>query len=214
MFANRWLAPAQSREPTRGPAQTTSRLALTNADWYGLGQDRFSGDAGIVVDELRTRRASADDLEDLLGLAEQRRQQYQRYQPQFWRPAEDAVQQQRGFFRSLLNDDQVFVLLAELKSELRGFIIARTVSAPPVYNPGGFTCLVDDFAVLDPADWPKVGLALLEAARNWGADNGAVQLVVVTAHLDDSKRAALQAAQLTLASEWWAGPTAHRPPLH
>jgi len=158
--------------------------------------------------EVEVRRATEDDLEDLLGLAEQRRQQYRRYQSQFWRPAEDAVQQQRGFFRGLIDDAQAVVLLAELRSQFRGFVMARTLSAPPVYDPGGLTCLVDDFAVLDPVDWPRVGPALLDRARNWGAEKGAAQLVVVTAHLDEPKRTALQEAHLTLASEWWVGPIA------
>lgn len=162
--------------------------------------------------KLKVRPATEDDLEQLLGLAEQRRQQYRLYQPQFWRPAEDAVQQQRGFFRSLLDDDQAVVLLAELRSEFKGFVIARTLSAPPVYQPGGLTCLVDDFTVLDAADWSRVGPALLDGVRNWGAENGAVQLVVVTAHLDEPKRAALQEAQLTLASEWWVGSAIGHPP--
>jgi len=70
--------------------------------------------------EVEVRRATEDDLEDLLGLAEQRRQQYRRYQSQFWRPAEDAVQQQRGFFRGLIDDAQAVVLLAELRSQFRG----------------------------------------------------------------------------------------------
>lgn len=154
---------------------------------------------------LRVRGATEEDLEDLLRLAQQRREQYRSYQPQFWRPAQDAVQRQRGFFESLLADDQVVLLVAELGSEFRGFVIARAVSAPPVYSPGGLTCVVDDFTVVEPADWRTVGPALLEAARTWGADNGAAQLVVVTAHLDQPKRAALGAAQMTLASEWWSG---------
>jgi GNAT superfamily N-acetyltransferase len=162
--------------------------------------------------ELTVRRATDADLEQLLGLAEQRRQQYRSYQPQFWQPAEDAVQQQRGYFKRMLDDDQAIVLLAELESELRGFVIARIVTAPPVYNPGGLTCMVDDFAVLEPADWPGAGVALLQGARNWAAEKGAAQLVVVTAHLDQPKRAALRGAQLRLASEWWVGPTAGRPP--
>jgi hypothetical protein len=173
----------------------------------------FSRDDCAMAADLRVRRATEDDLDALLELAEQRRQQYRQYQPRFWRPAEDAVQKQRGFFGSLLGDHQAVVLIAESSSALRGFVIARTLSAPAVYDPGGLTCMVDDFTVNDPADWAGVGPALLDAVRSWSVDKGAVQLVVVTAHLDELKRSALQEAELTLASEWWVGPTGALPPF-
>lgn len=108
----------------------------------------------------------------------------------------------------MLDDDQAVVLVAySASSSLRGFAIARSTEAPPVYNPGGRTCIVDDFSVAEPADWPNAGRALIDAVRSWGNDLGAVQLVVVTAHLDEPKRAALRAAHLQVASEWWVGTT-------
>lgn len=165
-----------------------------------------------MATELRVRRATEDDLQEVLKLADLRRDEYRRYQSRFWRPADDAVSRQRDFFSSLFTDDHAIVLVAEVGSKVRGFIIARTLSAPPVYDPGGLTCVVDDFTVSDPADWAAAGPALLDGVRTWSAEQGAVQLVVVTAHLDKAKRAALQEARLTLASEWWVGPTAPRPP--
>ena len=79
------------------------------------------------------------------------------------------------------------------------------VDAPPVYDPGGPSCVVDDFAVADLEDWSKVGPTLIDAVREWGAGNGATQLVVVVAQADGAKRAVLQESNLTIASEWWVG---------
>jgi hypothetical protein len=51
--------------------------------------------------------------------------------------------------------------------------------------------------------WDSTGKDLLAAALEHAADRGAVQAVVVTAHLDVEKREALRASGLSIASEWW-----------
>lgn len=152
---------------------------------------------------LQAERAGLADLEQLLEIAAARRQDYADYQPQFWRPATDAVARQRDFFASLIDNDDTILVVAREGSSVRGFAIARTTAAPPVYDPGGLTCAVDDFAVADPSDWPTVGPLLLDAVRFWGSDHGATQLVVVVAHQDQPKRELLRTAQLDIASEWW-----------
>jgi GNAT superfamily N-acetyltransferase len=168
---------------------TVSRLTVDGTLW-----------AVIHVD-----RAHREDLEEVLQIAAARRQQYVGYQPQFWRPAHDAVDRQREFFASLLADDDTFLAVARDGGKVYGFALARMVDAPPVYDPGGPSCVVDDFAVADPADWSNVGPMLLDAVRTWGADHGATQLVVVVAQLDGAQRAVLEESRLTIASEWWVG---------
>jgi len=88
---------------------------------------------------------------------------------------------------------------------LVGFLIATLAAAPPVYDPGGLACIVDDFTVADSADWPTVGADLLRAIRHAASGRGAAQIVVVTAQLDEAKRATLAASGLSVASEWWVG---------
>jgi hypothetical protein len=50
------------------------------------------------------------------------------------------------------------------------------------------------------------GARLLRAALAVAEQRGAVQAVVVTAHLDEPKREALRACGLEIASEWWVTP--------
>jgi hypothetical protein len=50
------------------------------------------------------------------------------------------------------------------------------------------------------------GTQLLRAAIDQARDRGAVQVVVVTGHLDLEKREALRACGLSIASEWWVTP--------
>jgi hypothetical protein len=87
-----------------------------------------------------------------------------------------------------------------------GFIIGRLTPAPPVYEPGGLTCLVDDFAVEHPDAWTSLGPLLLAELSRIALAQGAVQLVVVTGRHDEPKRRALQGTGLVVASEWWTGP--------
>lgn len=153
------------------------------------------------------RAAEVADLEPVLAIADRRRHEYSRYQPRFWNPAPDALNKQRAHFASLLDDPETLFAVAATAHHLQGYIIARLTPAPPVYDPGGATCLVDDFTLNDSASWPSVGPLLLDMVRSWAAERGAVQLVVVTAGADSPKRAALRTANLSLASEWWVGAT-------
>ena len=150
-------------------------------------------------------RATERDVEPLLEIAVASRAVHAQYQPQFWNPAADAVDRQRAYFTGLLADEQALVVVARGSAGLRGFGTGRLVPAPPVYDPGGHSCLVDDLAVADPSTWGTVGPLLLEAFRTWANGRGAAQMVVVTAHLDEAKRAVLTGEGFTVASEWWVG---------
>jgi len=76
------------------------------------------------------------------------------------------------------------------------------IPAPPVYDPGGLTCLVDDFVVREPEAWDQVGASLLRAVNQLARERGAVQTVVVCRRLDEAKRATLADQGLTVVSEW------------
>src|SRR5829696_4964011 len=50
-----------------------------------------------------------------------------------------------AYFTSILDDDKTLVLTAPHDDAgLHGFAIGRLVPAPPVYDPGGVSCVVDD----------------------------------------------------------------------
>src|SRR5258708_6082508 len=149
------------------------------------------------------RRAEGRDVIEMVELAEQRRLQYQRYQPTFWRKAEDSREQHIPFLASLLKREDVIILVHESAEKLEGFVIADFVAAPPVYNPGGPTCRVDDFCVAEENLWETVGLALLNEVLRLAKEHGAAQSVVVCGHLDQPKRAMLTQLGYSIASEWY-----------
>ncbi|HEX8766739.1 MAG TPA: hypothetical protein VF714_00120, partial [Jatrophihabitans sp.] len=146
-----------------------------------------------------------------LELSEVRRREYATYQPLFWRPSPDALAHQRPYLAGLLREHDVVARVAVTHTAVVGFAIGRLTPAPPVYDPGGPTCLIDDFTVADPDSWLTVGLDLVRAVSDAARERGAVQVVVVTACQDTAKRAALEAGGLGIASEWWTGPLNSRP---
>jgi hypothetical protein len=113
-----------------------------------------------------------------------------------------AVAADRPYLARLVDNEAVITLLSEESATVTGFLIATITDAPPVYDPGGRTCVLDDFAVAS-GRWTTNGVSLLRSAIEAAAGRGAVQAVVVTAHLDEPKREALRACGLSIASEWW-----------
>jgi GNAT superfamily N-acetyltransferase len=138
----------------------------------------------------------------MIELAAQKRAEYAQAQTVFWRVAADAAERQTAFFESLLARDGVVALVHESSGVIDGFVIAFLHDAPPVYDPGGPTCTIDDFTVATPDLWPSVGRDLLLAATEAVKELGAVQVIVVCGHHDEPKRAMLQAAGWPVASEW------------
>ena len=153
------------------------------------------------------RPARDDDVAAVAAIADAKRHQRARQQPRFWNPAPDAVERHTPYLAGLVDDPGAVFLVAESGGQVTGFAIGRLGPAPPVYEPGGDTCVVDDAALLREQDWPTVGDALLDRVRAVAEARGAVQLVVVAGLGDEAQSAVLSAAGLSVASQWWVGPT-------
>jgi hypothetical protein len=157
------------------------------------------------VEASASRPATHDDVEDVAALSAVRRQEYEVQQPRFWRQAEDAVARHTAHLHGLVDEPDHIFLVSGDGSSVSGFVIGRLVPAPAVYEPGGLTCLIDDFAVGSADTWESLGLVLLREVSRAAGARGAVQVVVVAGRHDDPKRRALQAAGLVAATEWWIG---------
>jgi GNAT superfamily N-acetyltransferase len=151
---------------------------------------------------MNVRRATAADIPRIVAISEVKRVEYEGYSPVFWRKAPDSSSKQELFFQRLLTGADVIALVAETEATLLGFVIGVVTTAPPVYNPGGPVCIVDDFTVANPTEWDSVGAALLAAVEQEAKARGAVLSVVVCAQRDQAKRAMLREAELIVVSEW------------
>jgi GNAT superfamily N-acetyltransferase len=155
---------------------------------------------------MHIRRAIEADIPHMVAIAETKRVEYEGYAPVFWRKAPDASPKHERYLQSLLTGTDVIALVAQVGDGLAGFAIGALTTAPPVYNPGGPVCIVDDFAVATPKEWRVVGGALLAAMSREAQAHGAVLMVVVCAQRDQAKRALLQEAGCSVASEWHVKP--------
>ncbi|MGI8687476.1 MAG: GNAT family N-acetyltransferase [Thermomicrobiales bacterium] len=153
------------------------------------------------------RPASMADVPRMVELSEQKRSEYEQHQPVFWRKAADAAEKQTAYISRLVARDDILAFVYETDTTIDGFIIGVLMSAPPVFDPGGLTCLVDDFVVLHAPDWQTIGVTLLHAAADAAKERGAVQVVAVCGRHDEPKRAMLAAHGCSVASEWWVGAT-------
>src|SRR3712207_677668 len=118
---------------------------------------------GVAMDDAyraMVRPAVIADLPAMVTLAEHKRIEQAHEQPVFWHKATDSAEKHASYLRILLQRDGVFAFVQEAGIELVGFVIGVRLEAPPVCDPGGPTCLIDDFTVADPALWPSVGHAL------------------------------------------------------
>ena len=156
---------------------------------------------------MTARDATAADVERMVDLADASRREYEPHAPVFQRPASDARDVHRPWLATLVESPNVGAFVHEdSDGDVDGFAIITTVPPPPVYDPGGLSSLIDDFAVSSPDKWVTAGAALLEAATAWARHRGAIQVVVVSGPHDQPKRAVLQAAGLYVASEWFTAP--------
>lgn len=152
------------------------------------------------------RIATLTDIPAMVELSEQFRNTLEQHQPKMWRKADGSRAAQTAYFENLLkeNNSNIIALVHETpKQDITGFVIASLIRAPPVYNPGGLTCLIDDFCVSLKVLWPSVGKPLMEAVTNMARAHGAVQVVVICPRLDKAKRAILREDGMTVASEWY-----------
>jgi hypothetical protein len=139
----------------------------------------------------------------MVELSELKRAQYANFSPIFWRPAAGASKSQRKFFGGLIDDRSWICLVHEAAAGVDGFILARVVSAPPVYDPGGKVCMIDDFMVADALLWPSVGMALHTEAERIAAESGAVASVTVCGQRDVVKGTQLRKIGADVSSEWY-----------
>ena len=167
-------------------------------DWATSGvQVRY------VRPEMQIRKADIGDAPRCVELAELRRTEYEEYEPRFWKKSPNSSGASLLWFETLFGDGRSLSFVAEEDGQIVGFVIAREIPTPPVYDPGGPTALVDDFCVDAKNRWKDVGRALLQETRSALKERGFAQVVVVGARRDLEKTEFLAEAGLSLASTWW-----------
>jgi len=149
------------------------------------------------------RDARWPDVDALVALIQQRRRDLAAFDPRFWRPSDRAEAHTRRFYRWLLLTGRATFLLTEQDGQILAFLTARRVKAPPVYDPGGHTILVDDFCVASPELWPTAGSLLLDALRARGRQRQWRQMIIAAPAADRAELELLRRHELTHTTSWW-----------
>ncbi len=151
------------------------------------------------------RPGTLDDISTMVSLSYQKRRDYEKAQPQFWKYAKNAEEIQSKWFKELLKQHDCLMLVTEENHEVVGFIIGRITKAPEVYNPGGLTLMIDDFCVKTPQLWNTVGKQLISEIKRLAKDKNASQILTVCGAHDEPKQKLLKNLGLTVASQWYVG---------
>lgn len=151
---------------------------------------------------LSIQSANIEHISQMVTLSKEKRLNYEKAQPQFWRHADDAETQQTTWFHELLQKDNYLLKVAHDKNQFEGFIIGCLRKAPEVYHPGGLTLEIDDFCV-NNNQWHTIGTLLLDAVVNDARNKGAVQILVVCGAHDEEKKRFLKNHPCVIASEWY-----------
>lgn len=154
---------------------------------------------------ISVRKATESDISRMNQLSYTKRRDYEEAQPQFWRYAEGAEEVQMQWFKELMQNEDSILLIAEMSHEIKGFIIGRLTSAPPVYNPGGLTLMIDDFCVAKTRLWNSVGKRLISEIQQHSRDRSAAQILVTCGAHDEPKSQFLKEIGLSVVSEWYIG---------
>ncbi len=102
------------------------------------------------------RKAESGDVAAIVALSERDRTMREKIDPEFFRKRAGGAEIQAHFFQNQLLSDRVIALVDMDGDRLAGFAIATITQAPPVYDPGGLTVLIDDFTVDNPSEWGSV----------------------------------------------------------
>ena len=116
----------------------------------------------------------------------------------------------RSHLAMLVENGDVITLVSEEDGAVNGFLIASLQNPPPVYKPGGKTCVIDDFTVADDTLWQDAGRGLLREALTQAAAKGAAQSVVISPDAYTAKKKLLESEGLLLTSGWWTVPLLDR----
>jgi N-acetylglutamate synthase-like GNAT family acetyltransferase len=154
---------------------------------------------------ISIRKATKKDIPNMVALSYEKRRDYEKTQPQFWKHADGAEDAQTKWFEFLMFKDIGIFLVAEAQNKIVGFVRGKLENAPEVYDPGGLTLVIDDFCVETPDFWHIIGKQLLEEITAQAKQKGAFQVVVVSGYHDEPKRQFLKSQGLGVASEWFVG---------
>ncbi len=146
-----------------------------------------------------TYGATTQDILWMVELSYDKRSEYSKAQPNFWKMAKNSNEIQIKWFEEELQNDKVIVICHE---EQLGFVMGKLINPPEVYD-AGLTLMIDDFCVRTPDLWMTIGKELLQECIKIGKSKGTKQVLIVCGNHDAEKYKLLENMGLDVASRWY-----------
>ena len=118
------------------------------------------------------RIADISDITWMVNLSYQKRLEYSKIQPCFWKMTENSNKIQTEWFKEELQNRNVIALCC---NDGNGFIIGKLVNPPEVYD-AGLTLIIDDFCVKSSNLWMTFGKELLQKCIKSSKEKSAKQV--------------------------------------
>ena len=144
--------------------------------------------------------ATTSDILWMVHLSFQKRQNYERHNPAFWKMSHNSNDIQIKYFSELIGSSNSICLCMNDKS---GFIIGNIIGVPEVYS-SGKTLYIDDFCISCESLWQTVGSSLLSRMIMIAQTKDVKQILVNSGNFDVSKCSFLESSDLKITSNWYA----------
>lgn len=152
---------------------------------------------------MTIRFGVTSDVPTMVKLSEAARIEDEKHEPVLWRKAKNSATHQMSYYEQYMQQEHVTVMVNQAGDGINGFAIAIMQVPPQIYDLPGYTCLINDFYVVDDALWNTVGRELLVATIDEAKKQGAVQVVVVSHQHNSAKQTLLHTMGLSVASTWY-----------
>lgn len=148
------------------------------------------------------RKSGLNDLDWIVKLSNQKRLNYEKFQPIFWKMAQNSDHIQKKYLEEELQKEEVLAFCFDDKS---AFIVGKIINPPEVYD-SGLTLMIDDFCVSSPSLWKNQGKKLLQEIILQAKSFQVKQILVVCGNHDKEKSEILKELNLQIASNWFTTP--------
>ncbi len=149
---------------------------------------------------MKIYQATNQDIPWMVNLSHQKRLEYSKVQPNFWKMSENSDSIQSQYFAEEIAKEEVIALCYQ---DQKGFIIGKLINPPEVYD-AGLTLMIDDFCVEDSNLWQSTGKELLKEIISLSKGKNAKQILVVCGDHDLQKRNLLDDMNLSITSNWYS----------
>lgn len=129
---------------------------------------------------------------------------YQAVNPEIWSVSTNFVESYSNFIKKHHSSNSFGYAVVTPEDKMLGAVLGKLIDSPGVYNPG-LTCLIEDFAVVNDADWHIVAPKMLERIITDFSRTPIQQFVFISPVTYTSQQQFFHSIGIYNCSQWWTG---------